>query len=89
MYAITVYVLAEYWGQGRGQSLMSAVLSSAPSHVTDVTLWVLADNERAIRFFERLGFLFDATERGEVLEGLPVREHRYLWTPPALATASF
>ncbi len=72
-----IYVLAEHWGRGWGESLLSQVLLSAPSNSADVSLWVLADNERAIRFYERLGFVFDGAERVEVLGGQRVRELRY------------
>jgi ribosomal protein S18 acetylase RimI-like enzyme len=75
-----IYVLAEHWGRGLGKSLMSRILLRAPSHVADASLWVLADNERAIRFYERMGFVYDGTERAEVLGGQQVREHRYLRT---------
>jgi RimJ/RimL family protein N-acetyltransferase len=42
-----------------------------------VTLWVLRDNERARRFYERAGWSFDGTEKEDVVAGATVTEVRY------------
>lgn len=64
-----IYVLPEYWDKGVGADLMQAIEQALPpSHGT--TLWVLRDNQRALRFYEKLGYLADGAqeelERGGV-----------------------
>lgn len=55
---IALYVDAAHHGTGAGQRLLDAALTE------DATvLWVLRDNARAIRFYERNGFCREGTER--------------------------
>ncbi len=43
-----------------------------------MTLWVMTDNDRARRFYERLGFAADGAERSNTrLIGTPFAELRY------------
>lgn len=56
-----LYVLADYYGKGVGRRLMDAGLE----HVRDysqVILWVLKENRRAVRFYEKCGFQPDGAE---------------------------
>ena len=62
-----LYVRAAYWGTGVGYALFEIAAGDRAAY-----LWVLADNERAIRFYERQGFRLDGTE-DEHDEGLHVR----------------
>ena len=55
------------WGTGVGYALFEAAVGDRAAY-----LWVLAANERAIRFYERQGFRLDGTE-DEQDEGLHVR----------------
>jgi ribosomal protein S18 acetylase RimI-like enzyme len=73
LYAI--YLSPEHWGRRRGWTLAEAVLRAIPAAAASVSLWVLADNARALRFYAGLGFRPDGVEREEVL-GVPVRELR-------------
>ena len=57
-----IYLLSDYYGQGIGTRLMSAALREMLGCDTFV-VWVLKGNERAIRFYERLGFCFDGTSQ--------------------------
>ena len=41
------------------------------------SLWVLADNERARRFYKRHGFEPDGVEKIEEIGGKPLTEVRY------------
>ena len=50
-----LYVLASHYGQGIGRKLLDA---AAPAEIP-AQLWVAARNERAIRFYERNGFIQD------------------------------
>ena len=76
LYAI--YVAPEYWDLGLGRKLWTAALASVPPGIVGVSLWVLTQNERGRRFYERSGFEFDGTQRIEELGGLAVEEMRYI-----------
>jgi RimJ/RimL family protein N-acetyltransferase len=55
---------ADWRGQGLGERLLRACLEKAPRKgVTRVTLEARADNERAIRLYERIGFAHEARKR--------------------------
>ena len=56
-----LYVLADYYGKGIGRRLMDAGLEQIKRY-PQVCLWVLKENARAIRFYEKCGFLPDGTE---------------------------
>ena len=75
LYAI--YVAPEYWDLGVGKALWNAALASVPSGTAGVSLWVLAQNERGRRFYERSGFESDGTRRIEKIGGIDLEEMRY------------
>ncbi|MHB1596012.1 MAG: GNAT family N-acetyltransferase [Streptosporangiaceae bacterium] len=55
LYAI--YVLPGYWSAGAGRALMAEVIyRTRAAGYPALTLWVLQDNDRARRFYERAGF---------------------------------
>lgn len=83
LYAI--YVAPEYWDLGLGRELWTAALDSVPPGIVGVSLWVLTQNERGRRFYERSGFEFDGTQRIEELGGLAVKEMRYIYPGSLLA----
>ena len=56
-----LYVLSEYYGTGLGRRLMEAGLERLRDYPR-VCLWVLKENARAIRFYEKCGFLPDGAE---------------------------
>lgn len=62
-----LYVRATWWGTGVGYALFETTVGDRAAY-----LWVLAANERAIRFYERQGFRLDGTE-DEQDEGRHVR----------------
>jgi GNAT superfamily N-acetyltransferase len=52
-----LYVLPAYWGHGVGKALMSAAMDELRDlGMSEAVLWVLRDNQRAHRFYERLGW---------------------------------
>ena len=60
LYAI--YVHPDHWGAGAGRRLSEAARAGlAGDGFGDMRLWVLADNARARRFYERAGLEFDGT----------------------------
>lgn len=75
LYAL--YVRPAWWSTGTGRALMEKVLArSAAAGYRSITLWVLRDNQRARRFYERAGFAPDGATN--VLTGLGgVLEVRY------------
>jgi GNAT superfamily N-acetyltransferase len=76
LYAI--YVLPEAWGGGAGPALMAAALDALRAEGFRIAvLWVLEDNPRARRFYEREGWTADGTRREEELLGVSVSEVRY------------
>jgi GNAT superfamily N-acetyltransferase len=72
LYAL--YVTPDWWSTGTGRALMDHVLTALRGEgYPRVVLWVLADNKRARRFYERAGFTPDGgtnviTGLGGVLE---------------------
>jgi GNAT superfamily N-acetyltransferase len=75
LYAI--YALPESWGSGAGPLLMTAVLTALrESGVSSAILWVLEDNPRARRFYEREGWTRSGRREEEFL-GVPITEVGY------------
>ena len=68
-----LYVLKEYRGQGVGRQLMDAALEKLKGY-GKVCLWVLKENERAIAFYRKCGFVPDGEEKYE--EGIGAWEIR-------------
>ena len=86
LYAL--YVHPDWWSTGTGRALMDRVLAtvSAAGYLS-VRLWVLRDNSRARRFYERVGFAPDGAIHA--LEGLGgVTEIRYRRSLPVAAGSS-
>jgi ribosomal protein S18 acetylase RimI-like enzyme len=78
LYAI--YVLPEAWGTAAGSGLMQAAVEAMRARgATDAVLWVLEDNPRARRFYEREGWIEDGSAESEYL-GLTVPLVRYRLT---------
>jgi len=74
LYAIYVDPIA--WGHGVARDLIRTLLDDVPPH-TVVSLWVLADNDRAKHFYRRHGFWPDGVERREPIAGTDVTEVRF------------
>jgi GNAT superfamily N-acetyltransferase len=75
LYAL--YVHPAWWSTGTGRALMDRVLATiAVAPYLSVMLWVLRDNSRARRFYERAGFAPDGASH--TIDGLGgVTEIRY------------
>jgi GNAT superfamily N-acetyltransferase len=81
LYAI--YVRPELIGTGAGRALMEAVLTrSAERGFARVRLWVLKENGRSRRFYERAGFAPDGAEQAEDYDGTALAEVRYVRNLP-------
>ena len=71
---IALYVLKDYYGKGVSEQLMHAAFV-ALDQFSEIYLWVLKDNKRAIAFYQKMGFTVDGQEK--ILElGKPVKELR-------------
>jgi RimJ/RimL family protein N-acetyltransferase len=61
---MAIYVVPEHWSAGAGVALMQAGVDHLVGHgLSEIRLWVIADNPRARRFYERFGFLLDGASR--------------------------
>lgn len=68
-----IYVHPDKWGRGAGRLLCERALRAAVERGHNaLTLWVVKGNERACRFYERVGFGLDGAARSNT---------RFLKTP--------
>jgi RimJ/RimL family protein N-acetyltransferase len=59
-----IYLLEGFWGGGLGLALLNlAVEDLSSTGFREASLWVLSENERARRFFERSGFSADGMKK--------------------------
>lgn len=73
-----LYVRPERIGTGVGRALMDALLARAESDGrASLLLWVLRENGRARRFYEKAGFTPDGAEEPFEVDGVAVPEVRY------------
>jgi GNAT superfamily N-acetyltransferase len=76
LYAI--YTLPEAWGSGAGPALMHAAVEQLRADgCVEPVLWVLEDNPRARRFYEREGWFLDGARKEDDFLGVRVAEVRY------------
>jgi ribosomal protein S18 acetylase RimI-like enzyme len=76
LYAI--YVLPAAWGSGAGHALMAAALAALrQGGFETASLWVLEDNPRAQRFYERVGWIESGDRREVEFLGVPITELGY------------
>jgi RimJ/RimL family protein N-acetyltransferase len=80
---LAIYVVPEQWSAGVGAALMRAGLNYLVGQgLTEVRLWVIADNPRARRFYERFGYIADGGSRMEPVgpdypDAAPIEHVRY------------
>jgi GNAT superfamily N-acetyltransferase len=66
-----LYVLPEHWGCGVGGALMTAAMDELRDlALPEAVLWVLRENGRARRFYERLGWHADGRTRTDDYGGV-------------------
>jgi GNAT superfamily N-acetyltransferase len=76
LYAI--YALPEAWGSGAGPALMRVGVDALRiAGYGEAILWVLEDNPRARRFYEREGWALDGGRKEDEFLGMKVPEVRY------------
>lgn len=59
---LAIYLLKEYQGKKLGYKLLRRTVSSFVDGEKTV-LWVLKDNDKAIRFYQKFGFAFNGNEK--------------------------
>jgi GNAT superfamily N-acetyltransferase len=75
LYAI--YVEPEAWSTGAGRALIERAEEQLRTGYGVATLWVLEDNPRARRFYERAGWSPDGARKAEERWGVRAAEVRY------------
>lgn len=71
------YFLPEYWGRGCAKQAMDFCQAHLRQRgYTNIRLWVLEENARARRFYEKCGFRFDGG-RNEIQIGKPLTDLCY------------
>lgn len=71
-----IYLDPEAWGRGVARDLMRTVLDSVETG-SPVTLWTIADNDRAQHFYRRHGFVPDGVEKREDIGGQDLTQLRF------------
>lgn len=78
LYAI--YLLEEFQGRGHGRTLVEASATAlAAEGMNSMVVWVLRDNARARRFYERLGGVYLRQRPLDFAFEISVIEVSYLW----------
>ena len=72
-----IYVEASHWDHGVGRDLMVVAVGWLAERYAESTLWVLAGNDRARRFYEKGGWRFDGTTKDDDRGSFVLREVRY------------
>lgn len=75
LYAI--YVDPDAWSSGAGRALIAAAEQQLAGEYDAALLWVLEDNPRARRFYERAGWAADGVRKAEQRFGVRAPEVRY------------
>ncbi len=73
-----LYVLPEHWGRGVGSALMEAAMGDLRElGMREAVLWVLRENHRARRLYERLGWRPDGRTARHEYGGATLEAWRY------------
>ncbi len=74
----SIYLRRSHWGREGGRTLMAGARDALAGYgFLEATLWVLETNERARRFYEADGWLFDGAEKRDSIGDMQVKEVRY------------
>jgi ribosomal protein S18 acetylase RimI-like enzyme len=79
-----LHVAANQQSRGLGAELLRVARSTARDlwPARELCLWVLTENTRAARFYEREGGIPDGTRRDTFRGGFSLDETRYVWRQP-------
>lgn len=75
----SIYFDPRHWAKGYGSVLAADTLKElSAAGNSEITLWVLNDNQRAVRFYQKLGFEADGTQKEETWKDrIKLRESGY------------
>lgn len=68
----TLYVLPAYFGMGLGLKLMNAALERLQDY-RQIRVWLLKENKRAVRFYQKCGFIPDGNEKLSKMGAVGIR----------------
>lgn len=73
-----VYLTQKFWGSGAAKELMEwGINEILKENFVNIELWVLEENIRAIKFYEKMGFKHDNTAQ-TINIGIELKELRYI-----------
>ena len=73
-----IYLLPEYWGQNLGTEFMDWAIEELKTNgYKKVALWVVKENVRARKFYEKVGFSHEGEIR-IIMPGREINEYRYV-----------
>jgi len=76
---VSLYLLPEYIGKGYGRKLFERCVAELRSlGFSSILLWVLEENDRARRFYERNGMICSGEFIDDEIGGKPLRELMYI-----------
>lgn len=77
---VSIYLLPQYIGKGYGKYLMDAVIDELSKlGYRDIFLWVLEENYRARKFYEKFGFICSDRYLDDNIGGKKLREVQYVY----------
>lgn len=75
---VSIYLLPEYMGEGYGKELLEATVDALVKlGYRDIFLWVLEENYRARKFYEKAGFVQSNYYLKDNIGGKEIREIQY------------
>lgn len=75
---VSIYLRPQYMGKGYGKKLMDAVIAQLVKlGYSAVFLWVLEENQRARRFYEKAGFVLSGKYLDDTIGGKNLKEVSY------------
>lgn len=77
---VSLYFLPEYTGNGFGKIMLDKAITELKKlDFENILLWVLEDNFKARKFYEKYGFTFTGDYMNDVIGGKEVREMMYVY----------
>jgi len=74
----SIYLLEEFWNKGYGKEMLDFALTNLRNmEFNEIILWVLEENTRARKFYEKHGFVLDGANR-ELNYGRTLNSLRYI-----------
>lgn len=77
---ISFYLLPQYWGKGFAKPLMDTAMADLGRTFRNVYIWVLKENIRARRFYEKNHFRWNNDEEESELQGEKLTHVRYVYS---------